>query len=253
MKLFVNGCSYSYGGNIYPLYDDDKLITFYTETDVNKQRLSNIWSYHLGKNLGVKEVVNYSLCSNSNEAILRTSLDYLDNLSDYNDLRVVIQWSNPDRFEFYDEINRGWIQISGSKSWLFVPDDPDFDFSNQNEYFINHIQERLDIFYKHFYSEYEAVIKSLNHFELLGEYLENRKIKYVFCLLTYGLFDKLKHTTIGIKNKIDHISNSYRWFNNDMSCSTLRPVIPENMLTISGHPDLNGHKEIASRLHSYIK
>ena len=111
MKLFVNGCSYSYGGSIFPLYDEDhRLIDFNSKSQINRERLNSVWSHHLGKHLNAQSVTNLGLSSSSNDRIVRSTVEYITNTSNTDDLFVVIQWSNPDRFEFYDEINRGWIQ-----------------------------------------------------------------------------------------------------------------------------------------------
>lgn len=91
MKLFTNGCSWTYGGGLN------------LEGPAHKQeRLQRVWPHHLGKLLGCEKVTNLAMGCGSNQRIFRTTFDWLIHQSEeeLSDTIAVIQFTEPSRFEF---------------------------------------------------------------------------------------------------------------------------------------------------------
>ena len=89
MKLYTNGCSFTWGDEL-----SDRNLRF-------AGLLANKFNC---------ELIDDSMCGASNERILRTTLDYLQNPNtDLENLMVVIGWSGISRKEIY---NNGWNKIT---------------------------------------------------------------------------------------------------------------------------------------------
>ena len=89
MKLYTNGCSFTWGAEL---------------SDRNS-RFAGLLANKFGC-----ELVDDSLNGASNERILRTTLDYLQNPNtDLENLMVVIGWSGISRKEIY---NGGWSKMT---------------------------------------------------------------------------------------------------------------------------------------------
>lgn len=87
MKLFANGCSFTHG-----------------HKDHGDNGLSPEWAWPnvMGKHFD--DVVNLGWTGSSNDRILRTTLDFFDNVKDTENWIAVIQWSDCySRAELYDE------------------------------------------------------------------------------------------------------------------------------------------------------
>ena len=89
MKLYTNGCSFTWGDEL-----SDRNLRF-------AGLLANKFDC---------ELIDDSMCGASNERILRTTLDYLQNPNtNLENLMVVIGWSGISRKEIY---NGGWSKIT---------------------------------------------------------------------------------------------------------------------------------------------
>ena len=89
MKLYTNGCSFTWGDEL-----SDRNLRF-------AGLLANKFDC---------ELIDDSMCGASNERILRTTLDYLQNPNtDLENLMVVIGWSGISRKEIY---KNGWEKIT---------------------------------------------------------------------------------------------------------------------------------------------
>ena len=94
--LFANGCSWTYGGG----FD-------FADTKENADNMLNniVWPAQLGKKLGYDKVVNLAEGCGSNQRICRTTFDWVIQARPQRllkTLRVIIQWSCEDRFEYYN-------------------------------------------------------------------------------------------------------------------------------------------------------
>jgi len=90
MKLFTNGCSWTYGGGL-------DLDQPYQEAE----RLKVVWPHHLGKLLNTDQVVNLAMGCGSNQRMIRTTFDWLltQTKQELADTIAVIQFTEPSRFE----------------------------------------------------------------------------------------------------------------------------------------------------------
>ena len=85
MKLLVNGCSFTGGNDV--IHDENGILT---ETP------DYVWSNHTGI-----DTTNIAIAGNSNDKIIRTTLEHLSNNDDYDG--VIIQWTALYRLERYIE------------------------------------------------------------------------------------------------------------------------------------------------------
>lgn len=242
MKLFTNGCSFTWGGAIYPsLYDDfGRALEYDNSTEQNKKRLSEVWPHHLGKHLNASKVVNLSLGCGSNDRILRTTFDYFAPLicqeNFDNDWVAVVQWSMIHRFEYYDESTQSWAMCLPNGSMTTVYCDPrhrqivdrfkDIVLMNLNDH--THLQK------------YWTQVVSL------ASFFENLGIKYWFTNLDTDLLRNLSsEQSQYIEKRISWLyDNPYKKFGN---------LFSDAHDSGSGHPSIFGHQQIADNINNFIK
>lgn len=124
MRLFTNGCSFTWGGGI--LEEGYGLHNTYCSTLAEhvELRSSLVWPAYLGKLIGC-EVTNLSIGCGSNQRIVRTTLGHFTSMiaqgETVNDHIAVIQWTEPSRYELYDASIGDWLLI---KTDIVIPDVP---------------------------------------------------------------------------------------------------------------------------------
>lgn len=105
MKLYVNGCSMTFGDELVGSSMDDLK---YPEL-----REPKTWSGRLGTFLNFDSVINDARPGSSNEGIVRRTLeflgDYTNEGNDPKELIVIIGWSSPYRYEFWHD-DHEWVQ-----------------------------------------------------------------------------------------------------------------------------------------------
>ena len=92
--LFVNGCSWTYGGGI--------------DTPDTKEHITHlhdniVWPAHVQRLMNFDEQVNLSAGCGSNQRICRTTFDWVSKQTPetLKNTTVIIQWSCEDRYEYY--------------------------------------------------------------------------------------------------------------------------------------------------------
>jgi hypothetical protein len=110
MILYTNGCSFTAGGGLEPILNPKNNPT---QDDFYKEY---VWAKHLGDKIGVEKIINHSRKCGSNHRILRTTFDFLSQTEyNYEDIIVGIQFTNNNRFEFYDSnyknLEKHWKQV----------------------------------------------------------------------------------------------------------------------------------------------
>ena len=92
MKLFANGCSFTWGGEILKNIRDKhgNILDETNTSEINQDRLNVVWPKHLSDKLGCTEHHNYSMACGSNHRIVRKTLEFFiqkindkEDLSDY--------------------------------------------------------------------------------------------------------------------------------------------------------------------------
>jgi len=238
MILYTNGCSWTYGGSLDPHFIiDDKLD--------DQKRLSLVWSYHLGQLLNADKVINLSAGCGSNSRMIRTTLDYLKTLSKYEceNTVAVLQFTEYSRFELYNQIDENNDYENIPARWLKCKVDTAI-FSG------SHMQAPYDI---------DDIINMVNRKISFETY-----IVWVYqtlaCLYALkGIFD-----TYGVKKYYfwqlgqqwnywpkeykDELFNNFNIIDKDEEWQYER--IDKIKDT---HPNIIGHKELASIIYNKIK
>ena len=94
MILFTNGCSWTYGGSL----GLEKQL---------EERLATVWPAKLAQKLGAESVTQLAEGCGSNQRIVRTSLQWLmsQTREDCEKTVAVIQWTDANRYEYYQPRN----------------------------------------------------------------------------------------------------------------------------------------------------
>ena len=102
-KLLVNGCSFTAGSYPWTI----------TTPDISPI----VWPRHLEDKF--ENVYNLAKGGESNDRIVRTTLDYCEN-NDMTDYVAIIQWSSPFRTEYWSTEDNEWINvvINNGSAWI---------------------------------------------------------------------------------------------------------------------------------------
>jgi|TARA_Y100000310_G_C20615108_1_gene780208 hypothetical protein len=184
------------------------------------------WPVLLRNYYGSK-LVNESLEGGSNNRIIRKTIEFVENFEDgYENLFVVIGWTSNQRWEFYD--GDKWQQIGA------------------------HDTQLDKMFLKYFYDENMSIYNFELQVLLLGSYLKNKKIKFLF----FHGFD----TYDGFENVNEFTEKEYYY-----SEKSFKDIIADEPwcspdgfrdTTLKGddtHPNNKGHKIWSEILIKYIE
>jgi len=168
--LITNGCSFTWGDEL-------------------PAREFQAYPYLLAKKLGVG-VVNLAECGRSNEAIIRTTLDYIINkdLSEFEPI-FVIGWSGIARKEFYSQGQ--WQKITPT------------------QVVINKLAE---VHYKYLQSEKQDNLEFFNQVLLLQLLFKSKNFKYFFFNINDGqVFQKIKRGSGEVTDgyNLNHLNDNF--------------------------------------------
>ena len=229
MKLFANGCSFTWGGGI--LEKEKNLSNTLSPAILRRKeytefREKSVWPWHLHQLLKTEECVNLAMGCGSNSRIVRTTLDFFvekinkqENVSDW---LAVIQWTEPSRYEVYDERNG---QFNLIKTDVVLP-----EVSNDR---FEYLQKRFLEDDKTFNAEWFTLLVCLSSF------FEKHNIQYMFSLM------------MPMYNLNNYCINNMNWLDSTIESSVL--IDTEKFRYDSFHPNLDGHKYIANRIYNRIK
>ena len=222
-KLWVNGCSLSFGAEILGYMD------------YSTKNLTHAWPVHLAKLLDIAEVDNQSRCATSNLSILRSTMYSLSEI-DTSDMLVIIQWTSSGRTEIiYDPKNINLLIETDAFfrdntlgiTTGFIPDDVKKDsqffwkWQSDKKY-----QDELWLMY----------IWSLQNF------LKSRNIDYI---MTNGT--EIIATPNIISSKLYQDIDQSRFYG-----FSSKVFFKKDGTNKSAHPNLNQHIEYAKELYNYI-
>jgi hypothetical protein len=242
MKLFANGCSFTWGGAIYPSLHDaqGKLLDYYNPSPLNQQRLNDVWPNKLAALINANECVNLGMGCGSNERIVRTTIDFftekLVRKEFSNDWVAVIQLTQPPRYEYWDEETETWAMVIPNGVNVGKPVDWE-------------VTKRLDRFKDITYSyenDYTHSQRYWTQVVSLASFFEQYKIKYWFGNLGLDVWPLL-----GAWQQ-EYLKTRVRWLKNDpyyMFGSLFRDRHEGG----SGHPSLLGQDQIANSIYTIIK
>lgn len=235
--LYANGCSWTHGNGIN---EDPKYIK-------NTSLLDYAWPAELGKLLNCK-VNNDAWGGGSNTRIVRKTISFIEQYpSDKVDgLLVIIGWTTPERDEIFVPAHGNWCNYNAAQTFS------DQFISKELTDTQREVNRNIDKVQKSFVTWVHSHSSDLNkYFQeifLLKNYLENKKVKYVF-------FNALPWTWIPLELTESYI-HKYRAFSSANfigpdTDETMMSFCLENNFPISSciHPMIEGHKFWAEKLH----
>jgi len=229
MKLFANGCSFTWGGGI--LEEEKNLSNTLSPSilrrkDYTEFREKSVWPWHLHQLLGTEECVNLAMGCGSNARIVRTTLDFfvekINKQEDVNDWLAVIQWTEPSRYEVYDD---RCGQFNLIKTDVVLP-----EVSSER---FDYLQKRFLEDDKTFNSEWFTLLVCLSSF------FNKHNIRYVFSLM------------MPMYNLNNYCIHNMNWLDSKIESSVL--IDTEKFRYNNIHPNLDGHKYIANRIYNRVK
>lgn len=244
MKLYANGCSFTWGGEIFKNIHDTShypppFMDENYDSEENLRRLQITWPKKLADKLGCTEFHNHGMGCGSNERIVRKTLAFftqkINQGIDVSDYIAVIQWTDPSRFEFFD---------SESKSWGLVKHDViaiEKTRANEDVAFAKDLMNT----YKYNNDIYWAS-KLFAHIVCLGSFFNQYNIKYVFTMINP------MYTLLGFDQyQLDYCNNKFVWYNNDITQSGIDNMeVDRCKKTV--HPSELGHTHVAEHLYKFI-
>lgn len=239
MKLYANGCSFTWGGELFKQLHDEygNILDENNLSAINQRRLSVTWPKHLSDLLGCVEFHNQGVGCGSNARIVRKTLEFFVSKilagEDLSDWVVAIQWTEPSRFEFFDTITNSWAI---AKHDVVI-------FEKNREYTE---KDREDIL--HYYTYNNDVSWGSNFFLqilALGNFFKSNNIKFVFTMIHPGFVNPLTET------QLRYCSENFVWYNNDIRGCSISDMGIEKC-ELSSHPSELGHKQIAENLYKFI-
>lgn len=256
MKLFANGCSWTFGGGLYSTFEEDGSWNFIQHPGSthpkNIEREQVVWPGQLGQLMGADKVVNLAIGAGSNARIVRTTLDYFyEQLSlgaDLSDYVAVIQWTDISRHEYH----------AHGKWWLANANGVGFDTGYKSgtlphDMFLPKQQlAHGNYYYKHIHSVEQDVYNTVAQVSALGGFFEKHNIPYVFWSMN-GIF--LYNNDLGEKQYLLGI-NEFNWLFDTVDDSRFTcfvSVEPEYYIPNDGHPNEKGHRMTAERIHDRLK
>jgi len=243
MKLYANGCSFTWGGDlIKTLHDENtgQLLNDTCDTELNKWRLSVTWPKHLSDLFSCTEFHNQSMGCGSNYRIARKTLDFflpkIHNNEDMSEWIAVIQWSGPARIEYFSEYYDCWTLVNQNQTIRErdIPNWPSWDSPDEID------KQFLESYYKTFNNKFWAALW-FQQINLLGMFFEKYNIRY--------LFSSMANPTIYFdKMQMDFVKK-FNWFGGDQEKFY---SINSMGVEMTSHPTLLGHKQIAEKFYNYM-
>lgn len=238
MNLFANGCSFTWGGGLFPnlLDENNQLLDYYNQSPLNVSRLQTVWPWHLGQQLNTAQVVNLSLGCASNERILRTTLEFFSQPEIIKEKWIaVIQWTVPHRFEYWDDENLCWVL--GSPTWM----------SLAGPQIVNNYDDRSIVgrtIYTH-YNDKTYTQKFWTQLASCHAFLKNSGITHWFTRL-----QRIQTEWLSI-DQIRYLNDNIPWIDSDPRHDFGR-MFSENHRLPLGHPDATAHLQIATYINEKI-
>ena len=271
MKLFANGCSFTFGGgqNMYNNNEIDErtktdiFLSGLSKHPINLKRLSITWPTKLAELLGAESAINLSQGGSGNARIVRTTLDYfydvIDRGEDPRDYFVVIQWSEILRRELFD--GEHWCNINPNFSYFVDYTATDWlRKGNKKPKETLALDQARIAHYKHIQSHEQDLSDFFMQVTALGGFFNQLGIPYLFCthleVLLWAVIlndDFDESTKTYWFNKIKHLERMYRWFGDEISKSAMIDYDLDPCAPGDAHPSVQGHQQFANILHNWIQ
>lgn len=194
--LYVNGCSWTEGHLLeeqqetrdyakqqgydfvskFEIKKDGEFVVYPFVNFYNKFN----WAGNIAQALNIPTIVNEAVGAASNDRIVRTTIDYVRNMSDEEKKTtfIIIGWSIPDRGEIYLDDKHGvehWCRFHASHPFRET-----LTWPHLNTEFV----ERIDKFHQQYivdvHTDYSRIHYFFQQSYLLANLLEHHSIKYYF-------------------------------------------------------------------------
>jgi hypothetical protein len=213
-----------------------KPLNEFNNSPLNAERLRLVWPHHLGQLLECTEVHNHAFALASNDRIVRKTIDFFINRldEDLSDWLVVIQWTDPSRFEFYDRVSKSWALVSNQIA------------ITENSRIIGEQEASLIKSCYKFQSYTDYNTKFFNQVLQLGGFFKSHGIKYVF--VSMDLYD------LDTVHK-GYLNQNFVWYNNDIDSAAIRHMGVEidcGKIECFGHPTEKAYHDIADNIFSFV-
>lgn len=252
MKLFANGCSFTFGGGLYQNHNDDPQgMTPFSTGVRNQERLRVTYPGILKEKFGSDRLVNYAISGGSNERIVRTTLDFfydlLDRGEDVTEYLALIQWTEIVRTEF--NIDNYW--------YYFHPMGSAHDIGTGLREIPEPANDKLlalrgEVYYKNLQSNQKDVSDFLTQVTVLGNFFKLHNIPYLFYShVNTFLWVKEVENVQAVNTRIN---KNFNWLNGSLEASILLKMLTREMQISKhdAHPNQQGHQLIANNIYNWI-
>lgn len=230
-NLYTTGCSYTHGHSHY----------------IEANDLDWVWSNRLA--VHYSSHVNEAWHGGSNHRSVRRAVNHIANLDSVKDLVVVWQFTNLNRFEYFD--SKYNIPVGIINEMVMLDDqnynNPAIDFKDLE------IRSRIPSAYRSLYvSDTNAVVEFFSMVTMFSKYLADQKIKHLFVPMSEGCSPlhisktNLDPVVRDLYNVLPH-SNILTTPMTHMYDSTDREDPPKD-----NHPNKHGHKKIYTYIHNEL-
>jgi hypothetical protein len=232
--LLTNGCSWTWGGGINHISEQDRLET--------------VWPHHLMNILQYDNNVNLSMGCGSNQRILRTTLDWIleQDRETLDNTTAVIQWTEPSRYEYYSkntepDKHSNWDWENNSGNWSLIKVGGCIYPPGVKNWHIDDEEiKRSQIRYRT-YSDIEGLYSFVSQFTALAHIFETYNINYYY-------WNALGVPAKYFPDNLKTYAYKFNWINLDHNDWYYDRVSKEDC-----HPNERGHKQIAQYMFEEIK
>ena len=243
MKLLVNGCSFTGGNDV--VHDEEGVLAPIPDY---------VWSNYTGV-----DTTNIAIAGNSNDKIIRTTLEHLKQKDDYDG--VIVQWTALYRLERYIEQYDVWGNICNKINVLHKEEtspeqvqqldinnmfglhfDKMEEDHNERVNTLSKVLQTASEIYIWLNSDVDYKIKFMQDVLLMQYELEKMDMPYLFTSMSMANHVKYLTCQTDYEKILNESIDTNKW--------TKRPLTHMNNSNISsdGHPNSIGHKLIAGEL-----
>ena len=232
--LLTNGCSWTWGGGLENLPDNDRLET--------------VWPHHLMNLLEFDNNVNLSMGCGSNQRIVRTTLDWIlqQDRETLDNTVAVIQWTEPSRYEYYSKSTEpdkhsNWDWENNLGDWSLVKvGGCIYPPGVKNWHMPDEEIKQSQIRYRT-YSDIEGLYSFVSQFTALANIFETYNIKYYY-------WNALGVPVIYFPEPIKKYASKFNWVNPDHLSWDYERISKDDH-----HPNVNGHLQLAQYIFKEIQ
>jgi len=237
MILLTNGCSWTYGGSLK--------LDLPHQLD---QRLATVWPAKLGEKLGTEFVIQLAEGCGSNQRIVRTSLQWLmsQTRETCENTVAVIQWTDANRYEYYQPQDRDNFSENYSDRWAKVKIDICLQTNEPQEVAFERSQRRFETS-----TVQEQYYNNISHFSALCQIFKNFGVPYVYFWSHAHVIDI--ETYRWPTNLVKYYKQSFPWIDHAHLHNPMARWHYDIVAKNDRHPSDSGHAQIAEIIHAQIK